>query len=642
MQERAVPQSHEGLRRIVTLTLCADRRGRAPMHLVSVAGRDPKARHVLEKIGLHVRPAKNGSSSWRYESVFKDYGQALEVVSRIQRVLPVTVRQRARLGSRRDEPAQNSLPFITAASVRPGMVMFTQEGEYDIVEAVERVPLHEPVYDLNVEDTHNFVAGGLLTHNSIYAFRGADIQNILSFQDDYVDAHVVKLEQNYRSTQTILSAANAVVANNRGRMTKALWTDIGEGDPIRVRELADEHAEARFVTAEVERLVDEGVSRSEIAVFYRTNAQSRVLEDMLVRAQIGYQVIGGTKFYERAEIRDLIAYLTFLVNPQDANAFTRIANSPRRGLGQTSLGRVLSHGDTMGIPVWEAAAEPAAVPGLGTAAQKALGRFMSTMERLLERVQGGAPVGDLVSEVLTETGYRDALEAERTIEAQGRIENLEELVRVAREYDATNEAGTLEEFLQQIALLADADTRTDDEGLVTLMTMHNAKGLEYPIVFMIGMEDGVFPHSRALDEGGLEEERRLAYVGITRAMRDLTLTYARRRNSFGGAQSFGVRSRFVDEIPRELTDEPQRERAGLPTGRVASWSGAAAASAEASRWGGGDSAGQVFRTGEDVIHAAFGEGVVTATEPGGIVVVRFASDGSERKLMADYAPVRKR
>jgi DNA helicase-2/ATP-dependent DNA helicase PcrA len=478
---------------------------------------------------------------------------------------------------------------------------------------------------------------------SIYAFRGADIQNILSFQDDYPDAHVVKLEQNYRSTQMILSGANAVIANNRSQMEKDLWTEVGEGDPIRIRELADEHAEARFVTAEIERMVDEGVSRAEIAVFYRTNAQSRVLEDMLVRAQIGYQVIGGTKFYERAEIRDLIAYLTFLVNPQDANAFTRIANSPRRGLGQTSLSRVLSHADTIGIPVWDAAAEPSSVPALGTAAQKALGRFMSTMERLRERVEGGAPVGEVVSEVLSETGYTDALEAERTIEAQGRLENLEELVRVAREYDATTEeGGSLGEFLQQIALLADADTREDDEGLVTLMTMHNAKGLEYPIVFMIGMEDGVFPHSRALDEGGLEEERRLAYVGITRAMRDLTLTYARRRNSFGGAQSFGVRSRFLDEIPRELTDQPARERAGLPTGRIASWAGAAAASAELGGGGGGDSAGAVFRIGDDVVHATLGEGVVIGTEAGGIVVVRFAGDGRERKLMADYAPIRKR
>src|SRR6476619_5797127 len=215
----------------------------------------------------------------------------------------------------------------------------------------------------------------------------------------------------------ILDAANAVISHNRGQMPKHLWTDVGEGDPVRVREMSDEHAEARFVSAEIQRLVDEGTSRSEIAIFYRTNAQSRVLEDMLVRAQIAYQVIGGTKFYERAEIRDAIAYLTFLVNPQDAGAFTRVANSPRRGLGQTSLSRVLSHSDTMGITVWEAAEHPEQVPGLGTAAQKALGRFMSTMVRLRERMET-APVGDLLDELLRETGYYDALEAERTIEAQ--------------------------------------------------------------------------------------------------------------------------------------------------------------------------------------------------------------------------------
>jgi DNA helicase-2/ATP-dependent DNA helicase PcrA len=474
---------------------------------------------------------------------------------------------------------------------------------------------------------------------SIYGFRGADIQNILSFQDDYPDAAVVKLEQNYRSTQYILDTANAVISNNRGQMAKHLWTDVGEGDPVRVREMSDEHAEARFVGAEIQRMVDEGVSRSEIAVFYRTNAQSRVLEDMLVRAQIGYQVIGGTKFYERAEIRDAIAYLTFMVNPQDQNAFTRVANSPRRGLGQTSLSRVIAYADAEGVPVWDAAEQGDRIPALGTAAKKAIGRFMSTMQRLKERLDGDAPVGELLEEMLSETGYVEALRAERTIEAQGRIENLEELVRVAREYDAGSPEGSLDEFLQQIALLADADTIRDDEGLVTLMTLHNAKGLEFPIVFIIGLEDGVFPHSRAIEEGNVEEERRLAYVGLTRAMRDLTLTYARRRNSFGGAQSLGMRSRFLDEIPRDLTDQPQRIAAGFPApGRAASWSGAAAAAAEASAGDGG----QVFRMGDDVIHAGFGEGVVTATEPGGIVVVRFADDGSERKLMADYAPIRRR
>ena len=271
------------------------------------------------------------------------------------------------------------------------------------------------------------------------------------------------------------------------------------------------------------------------------------------------------------------------------------------------------------------------MPTLGTAAQRALGRFMSTMERLKERVDSGAPVAELLDETLREAGYRDALEAERTIEAQGRLENLEEFVRVAREYDGMNSTGAdagVAEFLQQIALIADADGIRDDEGLVTLMTLHNAKGLEFPIVFMIGCEDGIFPHSRALDEGALEEERRLAYVGITRAMRDLYITYARRRNVFGAA-SFGVRSRFIDEIPTELTDQPDRNAVGIGrpagAGRVASWATAAAASDEAlggvDRRGGGaaggDGAGQVFRMGDDVVHAAFGEGVVLGVEPAG-------------------------
>jgi DNA helicase-2/ATP-dependent DNA helicase PcrA len=479
---------------------------------------------------------------------------------------------------------------------------------------------------------------------SVYGFRGADITNILEFEDDYVDAQVIKLEQNYRSTQTILSAANAVVANNRGRKAKSLWTDIGEGDPIKVRELADEHAEARFVAAEIERLVDEGVSRNELAVFYRTNAQSRVLEDMLTRANIAYQVIGGPKFYERAEIKDAVAYLTFVVNPADGAAFTRIANSPKRGIGQTSLSRVLAHADTMDVSVWDAAAAAEDIPTLGTAARKAIARFMSTMTRLAERVESGAPVAELLEETLRESGYYDALEAERTIEAQGRIENLQAFVERAAEYDRTaseeEEAVGVAEFLQQISLIADADQLLEDEGLVTLMTLHNAKGLEFPIVFIIGCEEHVFPHSRALDEGGLEEERRLAYVGITRAMRDLYITYARQRNLFG-ANTPGIRSRFVDEIPRELTDQPDRNAIGVGrpagTGRVASWATAAAATAPST-----DNAGQVFHMGDDVVHAAFGEGVVLGVEPGGIVVVRFASDGSQRKLMADYAPIRKR
>jgi DNA helicase-2/ATP-dependent DNA helicase PcrA len=505
---------------------------------------------------------------------------------------------------------------------------------------------------------------------SIYSFRGADVSNILDFSADFPDARVVKLEQNYRSTQTILSAANAVIANNRGGIAKRLWSEKGDGSPIRVDGLEDEHAEARFVVGEVERLMDEGTSSADIAIFYRTNAMSRVIEDTLVRREIAYQVIGGTKFYERAEIKDTIAYLTWIANPFDVVSFQRVANSPRRGLGQTSLSRIVAHSASVGESVWEVAAAADRIPGLGAAAIKSLGRFMATMEDLAILAADDIPVGDMMEAALARTGYVEALEAEsvghgeKAFEAQGRIENLQQLVEVAHEFDANTsaEGDTLELFLQEIALKADSDSRRDDEGLVTLMTLHNAKGLEYPIVFVAGCEEGVFPHQRALDEGGLEEERRLFYVAVTRAMRELYLTYARRRSVFG-ASTYGLASRFLDEIPAELCQREElptdRRSTGPPIvqrpggARIAAGIGAGIggfAGAGARGGGGGDwasasrSSGPTvsYRLGDDIVHAAFGEGVVTGVEPDGIIVVRFAGDGSERKLMADYAPVSRR
>ena len=473
---------------------------------------------------------------------------------------------------------------------------------------------------------------------SIYGFRNADIRNILEFTDDYPDAHVVTLDQNYRSTQRILSAANAVIRNNRAQKPKHLWTELGEGDLIKIRDLDDEHAEARFVVSEVQRLLDEGSSPAEIAVFYRTNAQSRVLEDTLVRAQIPYQVVGGTKFYERAEIKDAIGYLVAMVNPLDAGAFTRIVNSPKRGIGSTSVSRLLAFANTTGSSIWDVAAEPESVPGLGPPAIKALRRFMATMASLRERTESGTEIAVLLDAVLRDTGYLETLEAERTFEAQGRIENLQELVNVAAEFDAARsvdgEERGLAEFLQQLQLLSDADERSDDRALLTLMTLHNAKGLEYPIVFMIGCEEGVFPHPRALEEGGLEEERRLCYVGITRAERDLYLTWARSRGVYG-RRAYGMRSRFISEIPAELTDQEEQP----PRPRAMSWSGAAGGWASGQERRG---AGIEFRLGDDVVHPSFGDGVVTGIEPGGIVTIRFAADRTERKLLAELAPISKR
>ena len=405
---------------------------------------------------------------------------------------------------------------------------------------------------------------------SIYAFRGADIRNILDFEHDWPDAHVVKLEQNYRSTQTILNASNAVISNNRARKVKTLWSDIGEGDPVHVRELDDEHAEARFVVSEIERLVDEGASRDDVAVFYRTNAQSRVLEDNLVRYGVSYQVIGGTRFYERAEIKDALAYLTMLVNPSDTVAFGRIVNSPRRGIGNTSQARLIGHANTLGEPVWDVAAQPERIPGLGTAAVKAVGRFMSVMERLRERVDGGAGVGDLLHETLEETGYTEALQAERTVESQVRQENLEELVGVGREYDATAEEPSVEEFLQQIALFSEQDDLRDEQGLVTLMTLHNAKGLEFDTVFMIGLEDGVFPHSRVdggrRSRGGTPPRLRRHHPRAARALPDLRPhAGAVRQPRLEPAQP--LHRRDPDRVHRPRGERPDRPRGGVHMGR---------------------------------------------------------------------------
>jgi DNA helicase-2/ATP-dependent DNA helicase PcrA len=485
---------------------------------------------------------------------------------------------------------------------------------------------------------------------SIYGFRHADIRNILEFERDFPETTVVKLEQNYRSTGTILDAANGVIAHNRGQKAKHLWTDADRGLPVTIAEHEDEHAEARYVASEIERLAsEEGITRDEIAVFYRMNAQSRVLEDTMVRFEIPYQVIGGTKFYERAEIKDAIAYLSLIANPADAVSFARIVNSPRRGIGDTTQARLLSHANTTGEDIWTVFIDPGGVPGLGRTALRAVGRFAAIMGELRERAEaagGATAVADLLEATLAQTGYREALEADAhgrgpdAVVAQGKLENLDELVNVAVEFDANrevegeSEVRPVEEFLAQISLYTDQDSMRTEESLATLMTLHNAKGLEYEAEFMIGCEEGVFPHMRSIEEGSLEEERRLCYVGITRAKQRLYMTFARRR-SLHGARGYNLPSRFLAEIPEGLVE---RETTSAATG----WAtplGAGGLGVPARRQP--HAAPLAFEVGDDVVHASFGEGVVTGVEPGQVIVVRFAADATERKLMADYAPLKK-
>jgi DNA helicase II / ATP-dependent DNA helicase PcrA len=459
---------------------------------------------------------------------------------------------------------------------------------------------------------------------SIYAFRGADIRNIMEFERDFGGAKQIALEQNYRSTNAILRAANAVISENRERKPKNLWSEMGEGDPVRVVEVEDEHAEARFVAAEIAGLVEGDFSGSEIAIFYRTNAQSRVLEDVLVRQDIPYQVIGGPKFYERAEIKDAIAYLQVIDNPSDAISLIRIANRPRRGIGDASLARLQTYADAHGLSLWEALEHPEEA-GCGGAPLKAIDKFRTFMQSSM----AGAlelPVPELLERVLEQSGYLEALEAERTIEAQGRTENLQELVGVTREYQENAESPTLSEFLQQISLFSDQDAIEEERSLVTLMTLHNAKGLEFRAVFLIGMEEGVFPHSRSIEEQGLEEERRLCYVGLTRAQERLVLTHAAAR-SLWGSRGYNMPSRFLDELPQE---EIERDRL-----RPSSWTGYGAPTVTVRR------DVPSLSTGDSVRHSTLGEGVVTAIAADGIVTVRFADDGVERRLMLEYAPLEK-
>jgi DNA helicase-2/ATP-dependent DNA helicase PcrA len=465
---------------------------------------------------------------------------------------------------------------------------------------------------------------------SIYAFRGADIRNIMEFERDFPNTKTIPLEQNYRSTNTILQAANEVISHNRERKEKNLWSDLGEGELVHVVETEDEHAEARFVAAEIAGLIEGGYSASEVAVVYRTNAQSRVLEDILVRQGVAYQVIGGPRFYERAEIKDLVAYLQAIDNPYDAVSLLRIANRPRRGLGDTSLSRLVTYADGLGVTLWEALASPEAA-GLGAAAVKAVNALRSVLETLMATATDST-VPDLVEAVLDRTGYLEALEAERTIEARGRVENLEELVGVAREYQQAAEEPSLSSFLQEISLYSDQDALRGAEdgegGQVTLMTLHNAKGLEFRTVFMLGLEEGIFPHSRSIEENSLEEERRLCYVGMTRAKERLTLTHAMRRSLYGRADA-NLPSRFLDELPHLGVDREQL--------RPASWTSYGATSSF-SRPVAPRSDIPDLSTGDTVRHSTLGTGIVTRIEAGGEVTVRF-EDGSERRLMLEYAPL---
>ena len=365
---------------------------------------------------------------------------------------------------------------------------------------------------------------------SIYSWRGADIRNILDFEKDFPNARTIRLEQNYRSTQTILDAANGVIANNTDRQEKNLWSELGRGEKVRVVECADERSEARFVVGQISRVIGEGGSLRDVAVFYRTNAQSRAMEEALRQADVPYRIIGGTGFYDRQEVKDALAYLRAIANPSDDVSLRRIINVPRRGIGDTTVTRLAEHAATLGITLRSALDDADSVLP-GAAARKAVAGFTDLLQRL-ENAAGAMEPAQLLERVYEDTAMIETLRAERTLEANGRIENLNELLGVAQSSIHTGDAeADLATCLQELSLVSDADQLPDgdDDAAVTMMTLHTAKGLEFPRVYLIGMEDNIFPHARALEEANLEEERRLCYVGMTRAREQLTRLVRRGR-----------------------------------------------------------------------------------------------------------------
>jgi len=463
----------------------------------------------------------------------------------------------------------------------------------------------------------------------IYSWRGATIQNLLDFEHDYPDAKQFILDQNYRSTRTILEVANALIEHNIQRKPKNLWTDAEGGDPVVRYRAEDEHDEAWFVAQEIERLVnDEGAhSYGDVAIFYRTNAQSRVLEDVFMKAGIPYRVIGGVRFYERKEIKDTLAYLRAVVNPQDTVSIRRVINTPKRGIGDQSVAALEGFARDEGVTLLEASRRADEVYALSARARGGVVDFARVMDHLRDLLAEGAKPSRMIEAAFTESGYYAELDAERTVEAESRKENLRELVGVGAEFEARFEDAALPEFLEQVALVTEQDEYDEAASAVALMTLHNAKGLEFEVVFITGMEDGVFPHHRSMtDPQELEEERRLAYVGITRARRKLYLCHSWSRSLFGSS-SYNPPSRFLGELPLDLVHEIDGREEKVTAADL------------------GQGRGPIpeVAAGDTVLHDRFGEGVVLAVSGQGTdaeAVVHFEEEGEKRLLLA-YAPLKK-
>ncbi len=653
-------------RQTLNVTMFSDGRGSVSYHRVQWSSNRADIAARLSTAGFATRPGKGPNQ--RFETSRKSWAEAVQLARDVAEAGGLQVRRRISI----DGQIVDLMPISHA---HMGMeVLVLHEGAYrtEAIRLVEVLPYAGPVHDLEVEGTHTYTCDGILVHNSIYKFRGADLRNIEQLEEVFEDLTTIVLDQNYRSTQVILDAANAVIANNPSRNKKHLWSELGQGDRIVRYHADDEHDETQWVSRTIQTLHDQdGQQWREMAIFYRTNAQSRVVEEAMIRRGIPYKVVGGTRFYDRREIKDAMAYLRAVVNPADEVSVKRVLNVPKRGVGDTSVGKLDALAASAGISFVEAMRHASQAGVTGPAA-----RGIDTFVRLLDDLaimagdagENGAAPADVLQNALELSGYLAELEIEGSVESNGRLENLGELLGSAREYTR------IDEFLEQVSLVADTDD-LDDDNRVLMMTLHSAKGLEFPNVFLLGMEEGVFPHTRALTEPTeLEEERRLAYVGITRAQRRLHLSHAWSRSLFGNTQ-YNPPSRFLDEIPADLIEtkgnarssgrQSYRSRDRVDYGTPSAYKKRSPLSsfdpdedaAEAHRErvveaalrsgqrapqpSGADAIG--LRVGDDVEHPTFGEGIILEVRGDGDraeATIRFSGVGTKHLSLA-WAPLKK-
>jgi len=631
-------------------------------HRIQLVTSGAQLRKKAEK-KFAVRDGRKGT--WRIETSRKDYDEGLALSRSISSLDNLDVVSRARL------TANHPFFFMPASHLRPGMKIPTLEKNAvveDTVESVKKIKYRGLVYDLSVPNLRNFSANGVMVHNSIYAWRGADISNILGFERDFPGATVIKLEQNYRSTKNILAASDAVIANNKSRKPKELWTENDAGSPINIIEALDERGEAKEVVREIKKLQSSGISPKDAAIFYRTNAQSRLFEDELRAEGIPYVIFGGTRFYDRAEIKNAIAYLRLIGNPADNVSLKRVINVPARGIGKTTVEKLEAYATQADTPIMAFIETNLGLTDLNNGVKQRLASFAGLLKQMRGLTSKALPI--LVSEVLDKTGYPAALKAEKTDESLERLANVDELVSAVSEAYRNDPKITLADFLDQVALISDLDKNTAGQDVLPMMTLHLAKGLEFDNVFIVGLEEGLLPHIRAIDDPNeLEEERRLFYVGMTRARKSLFICHANER-MVRGSFTYNVPSRFLEEIPGEYVAQDFSPANNVAQDFPASQHSSGGRSANVGRskdlryepnfnqdtsgfdfnqtislssssvnWPLATSHQTLFKTGQRVRHPTFGEGIIRRTEGNAgeqRLLIQFRS-GELKRLSASHA-----